>query len=41
MLTVVRIFLTSPTKSISGSLTYKKLPIGKLFMYVKKVFTKI
>ena len=38
MRAVVRVFLTFPTKSIGGSLTYKKLPVRKLFMYVQRSF---
>ena len=36
MRAVVRVFLTFPTKSIDGSSTYKKLPTGKLFIYVQR-----
>ena len=32
----VRVFLTFPTKSIGESLTYKKLRVGKLFIYVQR-----
>ena len=38
MRAVVRVFLTFPTKSIGGSSTYKKLPAGKLFIYVQRSF---
>ena len=32
MRAIVRgVFLTFPTNSIGGSLTYEKLPVGKLF----------
>ena len=36
MRALVRIFLNFLTKSIGESLTYKKLPIGKLFIYVQR-----
>ena len=35
MRAVVRVFLTLLTKSSWGSLTYQKLPVGKLFIYVQ------
>ena len=38
MRAVARVFLTFPTKSIEGSLTYKKLPVRKLFVYVQRSF---
>ena len=40
MRAVVRIFLTFPTKRIGGSSTYKKLPAGKLFIYVLRSFSQ-
>ena len=38
MRAVVRVFLTFPTKSIGGSLTYKELPVKKLFIFVQRSF---
>ena len=40
MRAVIRVFLTFPTKSIGGSSTYKKLPVGKLFIYAQRSFSQ-
>ena len=42
MRAIVRVFLTLPTKSVWGSLTDKKLSVGKLFICIctKKFFLK-
>ena len=40
MRAVVRVFLTLPTKSIWGNLTYKKLPVRKFFIYVQRIFSQ-
>ena len=40
MRAVVRVFLTFPTKSMGESSTYKKLPAGKLFIYVQRSFSE-
>ena len=39
MRAVVSLFLTLPTKSIWKSLTYKKLPVGKFFICIQKIFS--
>ena len=40
MRAVVRAFITFPTKSIWGSLTYEKLAVKKLFIYVQRSFSR-
>ena len=40
MRAIVRVFLTLPIKSVWVSLTDKKLPVGKLFIYVQRSFTE-